>query len=155
MLARDLAERAKRVDRPRVGGPRCRDHRHRHDPGRDVGLDRGAHQVRAQPEPVVGADVAHARASEPKDAGRALDGVVGLVRRVDRQPQTAEPVGTDVDAALLACPLTGRTEGHEVGGGSTAGVDAVHVGAEPAELREPLERELLEQVERREEVALG
>ena len=103
----------------------------------------------------VGGDRPHAVAAESQDARGAQHRVVGLARAVDRQWSTTDAVGGRVHADLLQRPLPGGAQGDEVGHGTTARVDPLHVRRQSAELTDPVQGQLLQAMEGGQGVALG
>jgi hypothetical protein len=148
-----LRQRAQRVDRAGVRRPRGPHHRHRGDPLGPVALEGVNQCVGAHPQLVVGGHQPHRGAPQAEHPGGALHGVMGLGGRVHRRAQSARALQRGVHPVALVGPLASRAECDEVGRGSAAGVHPLHVRAEPAQVREPDQGQLLQKVERGDRVA--
>jgi hypothetical protein len=156
MALRDLDDPTDRVDHPGVGGTRVCHDGDRHDALAHIALERGVQGSKVDPRRLVGRDLDDALAPEAEDGGRAVDGPMGPLGRVDPTPEARrQPILGGVDSRPLEGRLAGRAEGDEVGGRATAREDARDAGREPAQLGEPAEAGLLEGVECVEEIALA
>jgi hypothetical protein len=130
-----------------VRRPRRRHDRDRYDAAAHVGCKHAAKLVGIHPLMLVRSDLTDVRAADSEHGGRALNGVVGLGRGVDRDTPRADTVGGWIDSDPFERTLARRAQGDEVRDGSAARVNALQRGIESAKLRQPLEGELLEPVE--------
>ena len=137
LAAAQLREGVQRVDRSGVDRPGGADDDRGGKARRPVLRDRALEEIQADPESLVGLDLAQVPGADPEQVDGLVDAVVDLVGRVDDQLRTAlsaEPVLADVAGRHRA---TRRGESGEVRHRAARDEDSLCARRETQQRREP------------------